>query len=113
MNANERAQRIRYKLRKNGAGRVRLSVFKSLKHISIQAIDDTQGITLASATTNSKEFTNPKANKKERAAWVGESIAKKLLAKKIKDVYLDRGANAYHGAIKLLAEAARSSGLNF
>ena len=111
--ADRRAQRVRFKLRATAGERLRLSVFKSLQHIHVQVIDDVKGITVASASTNSKDCKLDKATKTQKAEWVGKEIAKKLIDKKIKLVYLDRGARAYHGAIKALADAARSSGLSF
>ena len=113
MDANKRAQRIRFKLRSNAGGRLRISVFKSLKHVHVQVIDDVNGVTVASASTNSKDFTLPKATKTQKAEWAGKEIAKKLMEKKLNAVYLDRGPYAYHGALKALAQAARSCGLNF
>ncbi len=113
MNANKRAQRTRFKLRSNAGERMRLSVFKSLQHIHVQAIDDAKGITVASASTNSKDYTLGKATRVQKAEWVGKEIAKKLVEKKIEVVYLDRGPYAYHGAIKAFADAARNGGLSF
>lgn len=113
MNAKLRAQRVRFKLRQNSNGRVRLSIFKSLRHLHVQAIDDTKHATLASATTNSKDFSLKNAKRNEKAKWVGETIAKKLLKINVKQIYLDRGSYAYAGVIKVLADAARAGGLDF
>jgi len=113
MNANKRANRIRFGLKSKAGGRIRLSVFRSLQHISVQAIDDAKGNTIAQASTNFKDFPLKTAKSMEKAQWVGQEIAKKLLAAKITDVYLDRGSYAYHGKIKALADAAREQGLNF
>jgi len=115
---NKRADRVRFKLRSSakksaGSGRMRLSIFKSLRHIHVQAIDDTKRITVASATTNCKAFDVKKATRAQQAEWAGKAIAKRLLEKKIKAVYLDRGPYAYHGTIKVFADAARSTGLDF
>lgn len=112
-NCARRAARVRYKLRQNSEDRLRLSVFRSLQHMHVQAIDDVKGITVASATTNSKDCKLGKASKTEKAKWVGAEIAKKLNEKKVKLVYLDRGSYAYHGAVKALADAAREAGLSF
>lgn len=113
MNAKKRAQRVRFKLRSCANNRLRLSVFKSLKHFSVQAIDDVNGVTKACVSTNSKACELKGASRKEKADWVGKEIARKLLAENISQVYLDRGARAYHGIIKAFAESARMSGLNF
>jgi len=93
------------------AGRPRLSVFRSLKHIYAQVIDDSQGRTLASASSHEKESKGG-ANQKA-AAMVGEKIAKAALQAGIKKVVFDRGARIYHGRIKAVAEAARQAGLEF
>jgi large subunit ribosomal protein L18 len=113
MNSRERAQRIRYKLKINSDGeRVRLSVFRSLQHISVQAIDDKKGCTIAHASTNLKDFA-AKGTATDKAKAVGKEIGEKLLKMQVKDVYFDRGKFAYHGNIKALADAAREAGLNF
>ena len=95
--------------------RPRLNVFRSLKHIYAQAIEDATGKTLVSASTLSPEL---KGNLRytgnvEAAKKVGELIAKKCLGKGIQQVVFDRNGNLYHGRVKALAEAARSSGLIF
>lgn len=114
MNAKERAKRVRFKLKSSANNsRIRLSVFRSLLHISVQAIDDSKGCTIAQASTNFKDFPLKDARAMEKAQWVGKEIANKLLGMKIKDVYLDRGAYSYHGKIKALADAAREAGLDF
>lgn len=89
----------------------RLVVFRSLKHISAQLIDDATGRTLASATdTEVKKMTGTKT---VRAASVGTLVAEKAKAQKITKVVFDRGGFKYHGRIKSLAEAARTGGLQF
>jgi len=95
--------------------RPRLNVFRSLRHIYAQAIVDTEGRTLASASTLSPEL---KGNLRysgnvEAAKKVGELIAKKCLEKGIKKVVFDRNGYLYHGRVKALAEAARMNGLIF
>ena len=97
------------------AERPRLNVFRSLKHIYAQAVVDTIGKTLASASTLSPEL---RGNLKhtgnvEAAKKVGELIAKKCLEKGIQKVVFDRNGYLYHGRVKALAEAARTNGLNF
>ncbi len=113
MNSKQRAQRVRYKLRSVNNGRIRLSVFKSLQHIYVQAIDDSKHTTLASYSTIAKDFSGSQVQKKEQAKIIGQTIAKKLIDLNIKNVYLDRGHYSYSGLIKELADAARESGLNF
>jgi large subunit ribosomal protein L18 len=113
MNSKHRAQRVRYKLRSCSNGRIRLSVFKSIKHIYVQAIDDSKQITLASASSNDKDFDKNAIGRKSQAMLVGKIIAEKLLKANVKDVYLDRGRYAYGGVIASLAQAARDNGLNF
>ena len=79
----------------------------------IQVIDDAKGITLASASTIEKDLVKAKSVKKELAELVGKKIAERSIAKGIKDVAFDKGRYKYHGLIKILAESARSEGLNF
>lgn len=93
------------------ADRPRLSVFISNKHITAQVIDDEKGKTLAYASTVSAK--SAKGSMKERAAWVGEEIAKKAKAAKVKKVVFDRGSHVYHGRVAALADAARNAGLEF
>jgi large subunit ribosomal protein L18 len=95
--------------------RPRLNVFRSLKHIYAQAIEDTTGKTLASASTLSSELKGSLRYRGnvEAAKKVGELIAKKCLEKGIQKVVFDRSGYLYHGRIKALAEAARAGGLIF
>lgn len=95
--------------------RPRLSVYKSLNHIYAQVIDDTKGITLASASTLSPEIREEVGGRKNTTAAqvVGRLIARKALAQGIKKVVFDRGGNMYHGRIAALADAAREQGLDF
>ena len=89
--------------------RPRLSVFRSLKHIHAQIVDDASGKTLAAASSlKQKNGGNIKA-----AEEVGKQIAEKALAQKIVKVVFDRGSCPYHGRVKGLAEAARKGGLDF
>ncbi len=95
--------------------RPRLSVFRSSRHIYAQIIDDSAGITLASASTKSKSLKGSlaKTGNIKAAAAVGEAIAKEALGVGIKCVCFDRGSYKYHGRCKALAEAARKAGLVF
>jgi large subunit ribosomal protein L18 len=87
----------------------RLSVYKSNKHISAQLIDDENGVTLAGV--HSREVKGK--NMMERATLIGESIAEKAKAKKIKTVVFDRGGFIYTGNVKAVADGARKGGLEF
>ena len=95
--------------------RPRLNVFRSLKHIYAQAIEDSTGKTLASASTLSSELKESvrSPGNVEAAKKVGELIAKRCLEKGIQKVVFDRSGYLYHGRIKALADAARASGLIF
>ena len=90
----------------------RLNVFRSLKHIYAQLIDDEKGVTLASASTVEKDFEEYGGNK-TAAHKVGELIAKRAADKKITTVVFDRGGYIYHGRVQELAEGAREGGLKF
>lgn len=91
--------------------RPRLAVFRSLKHISAQIIDDTTGTTLASASSLEKAL-GARGNV-EGARQIGAAIAKRALEKGIKQVVFDRGGVKYHGRVASLAEGAREAGLEF
>lgn len=108
-----RARRVRYALRNRGAGRIRLSVFRSGKHIYAQLIDDAQGVTLAAASTLDKDVKLKSTSTVEAAKTVGELIAKRAQNVNIKEVVFDRGGYLYHGRVKALADAARENGLSF
>ena len=107
--------RIRQAAKIAGTGRLRLSVFRSNKHIYAQVIDDEVGHTLVSACTLEKEICGAGKNggNKEAAAKVGKVLAERALAKGIKQVAFDRGPYKYHGRVAALAEAAREAGLEF
>jgi large subunit ribosomal protein L18 len=91
--------------------RPRLSVFISNKHITAQVIDDTAHKTLAYVSTVGTKAA--KGSMTERAAWVGEEIAKKAKTAKVTTVTFDRGSHMYHGRVAALADAARKAGLEF
>jgi large subunit ribosomal protein L18 len=95
--------------------RPRLAVFRSHHHIYAQLIDDTNGRTLTSSSTLSKELNESLESTSNQAAalLVGENLAKKALEKEISLVVFDRGNRPYHGRIKKLAEGARNKGLIF
>ena len=109
---DKRTIRVRSKLKKV-TSRKRLSVFRSNNHIYAQVIDDTRGMTLASASTIEKDFVKKQINRKELAEMVGTKIAERTIAKGIKEVVFDKGKYKYHGLIKILADSAREQGLNF
>ncbi len=111
-------QRRHFRVRKKIVGtplRPRLSVFRSLKHIYAQIIDDSTGSTLVSASNLSPEIVNrtKQKTKVEKAGLVGSLVAQKALRKGIKQVVFDRGGYKYHGRVKALAESARQAGLEF
>jgi large subunit ribosomal protein L18 len=110
----KRKKRIRKKVSGNPE-RPRLSVFRSAKHIYAQVIDDTRGVTLATAGTLSKDVKpqTGEANKTDEAKLVGQAIAKACKDKGITKVVFDRSGYIYHGRIKALADAAREAGLDF
>ncbi len=109
---DKRTKRVRSKLKKVSS-RKRLSVFRSNNHIYAQVIDDAKGLTLASASTVEKNIVKKENNRKELAEIVGKKIAERTIAIGIKDVAFDKGKYKYHGLIKILADAARTEGLNF
>lgn len=110
---DRRKQRARSAIRKKSGGRVRLSVFRSGKHIYAQLIDDSKGITLASASTNEKETRAKNGATVAAAKDVGKRIAERAKTAKVTEVVFDRGGYIYHGRVKALAEAAREAGLSF
>ena len=112
---DRRAQRVRTKLRQVGAGKPRLSVARSAKHISVQLIDDAKGVTLASASTLEKDFKGAAKDggKTGAAATVGKLIADRAKKAGVTDVVFDRGGYIFHGRVKALADAAREGGLKF
>ena len=95
--------------------RPRLNVFRSLKQMYVQIIDDSQGHTLVAASTQDTELRDEikGLNKTAQAKLVGGLLAKRALAKGIKQVVFDRGGYLYHGRVKALAEASREGGLEF
>ncbi|SNR85133.1 50S ribosomal protein L18 [Desulfurobacterium atlanticum] len=118
MTRKERILRKHRRVRKKVFGtseRPRLAVYKSLKHMHAQIIDDTKGITLVSASTVEKEIKEKVKGltKTEAAKVVGQVIAERAKEKGIKAVVFDRGGFIYHGRIKAVAEGAREGGLEF
>jgi large subunit ribosomal protein L18 len=107
-------RRIRGKI-SGSAVRPRLSVYKSLKHIYVQIIDDEKGVTIQAISTKSPEIAASAKGKPgvEKAAIVGKSIGQKAKEAGIEKVVFDRSGYRYHGKIKALADAAREAGLQF
>jgi large subunit ribosomal protein L18 len=105
---------VRKKIR-GTAERPRLNVFRSLKNIYVQVIDDTTGTTLVAASTLDGAIKGKIANggNKDAAKEVGKLIGQKAIEKGIKKVVFDRGGYLYHGRVKELAEGAREAGLEF
>ncbi len=105
--------RVRRKL-SGTAERPRIAVFRSLKHIYVQAIDDREGRTIASASSLDKEIAaDVKGSNVDSAKAVGSLIAERIKAHGIESAVFDRGGYPYHGKIKALADAAREKGLKF
>lgn len=106
------------RIRKRVSGtqeRPRLAVHFSGKNIYAQVIDDTTGVTLASANTTEADFKSEKATRANAATAVkiGKMVAERAKAKNIAKIVFDRGGFLYHGKVKALADAARESGLEF
>ncbi len=110
-----RRERTRFKLRQAAQGRLRLSVFRSSRHIYAQIIDDKAGRTLTAASTLDAELKPALKSGADAAAAsaVGKLLAERAKAAGIARVVFDRGAYLYHGRIKALADAAREGGLDF
>jgi large subunit ribosomal protein L18 len=109
----KRRLRVRNKLKAMANGRARLSVHRSSKNISVQLIDDVNGVTLAAASTLEKDLGFVGKNNVEAATKVGATIAERAKQAGIEACYFDRGGFLFHGKIKALADAAREGGLKF
>jgi len=109
----KRQLRNRKKLKTVNVDRLRIYVFKSLKNISAQIIDDKTKKTIVSASSIEKDIRKNKNKKAETSNLLGEILAKRAIEKKIKKVYFDRGKNRYHGRIKAFADSLRKNGLEF
>jgi large subunit ribosomal protein L18 len=109
----KRKQRIKKKI--GGGERLRLSVFRSSKHIYAQIIDDSQGLTLAAASSLSGELKGELGGlkKTEAAKAVGKLLAAKAKAKGIDKLVFDRNGFLYHGRVKAVADSCRENGLEF
>jgi large subunit ribosomal protein L18 len=117
----DRRQRIKYRIRARVRGneaRPRLTVFRSVTHISVQAVDDMSGKTIASASTVEPTVKGTmgkeaKGGNIAGAKVIGKTIAERLIEKGVKRVVFDRNGFLYHGRIKAVADAAREAGLEF
>ena len=109
----KRRLRVRNKLRKRNPGGMRLSVHRSNKNISVQLIDDVNGVTLASASSSEKSLGVVNQNNIDAATKVGAAIAERAKKANVTEVYFDRGGFLFHGKVKALAEAAREGGMKF
>ncbi|HKI97127.1 MAG TPA: 50S ribosomal protein L18 [bacterium] len=119
MSRLERRKRRQYRIRKvikGNAERPRLSVFRSAKHIYVQAVDDLAGQTVAAASTCEKELRESiqgSTGNKVAATVVGKAIAERLKQRGVSAVVFDRGGNRYMGRVQALADGAREAGLKF
>ncbi len=111
----KRTKRSRYTLREKAHGRIRLSVFRSGKHIYAQIIDDKAHATLAAASSVEVEMRSKLKTGADKSAAkaVGLLVAERAIKAGVKEVVFDRGPYIYHGRVKELAEAAREGGLSF
>jgi len=102
--------RLRKKI-EGTASRPRLVVTRSARHVFVQVVDDSKGITVASASTMEKEFRALGANKTEKAKKIGELVAKRAKDAGVSEVVFDRGGNKYAGRVAAIADGAREGGL--
>ena len=109
----KRRMRVRNKIKATSHGRLRLSVHRSNKNISVQLIDDAKGVTIASASSLEKDLGVVGRNNVEAAAKIGSAIAERAKNAGVEECYFDRGGFLFHGKIKALADAAREGGLKF
>ena len=115
----DRRQKIKFKIRKHIKGtaeKPRLVVFRSLNHIYTQLVDDVQGKTLLSISSNAKEIADKLSGEKGKIAkskLIGKFTAEKAISQNINSVVFDRNGYLYHGRVKAVADGARESGLKF
>ncbi len=110
---DRRRRRVRTTLRSRGAGKPRLSVHRSGRHIYAQVIDDAAGMTVASASSLDKDLKGKTGATKDSATAVGKAVAERAKKAGVSQVVFDRGGFLFHGRVKALADAARESGLEF
>ncbi len=109
----KRRMRVRNKIKATSHGRLRLSVHRSSKNISVQLIDDVKGVTIASASSLEKDLGVVGKNNVEASTKIGAAIAERAKKAGVEECYFDRGGFLFHGKIKALADAAREGGLKF
>ncbi len=110
------SKRRHVRVRKKVSGtpaRPRLVVTRSARHVVAQIVDDTQGVTLASASTMEADLRGASSDKSAKARQVGQLVAERAKKAGIDAVVFDRGGNKYHGRVAALAEGAREAGLTF
>ena len=113
-NEARKARHARIRNKVSGTSELpRLCVFRSLKNISVQIIDDEKSVTLVSASSLDKDLNIKNGGNIEASKLVGALVAKKAKKAKIEKVVFDRGGYLYHGRVKALADAARENGLEF
>jgi large subunit ribosomal protein L18 len=112
---DRRKRRVRADIKRDAGGKPRLSVHRSSRHIYAQLIDDTQGRTLAAASSLEKEMKGKLKTgaDKAAAAEVGKLLAARAAGAGVSEIVFDRGAYKYHGRVKALADGAREGGLKF
>ena len=109
----KRRLRNRKKLKKINSNKYRVTISKSINHLSAQIIDDINRKTLVSASSIEKDIKSKKLKKMEKSNFIGEILAKRAKEKNISEVYFDRGEHKYHGRVKTFAETLRKNGLKF
>ena len=110
---DRRRRRVRTSLRARAAGKPRLSVHRSGRHIYAQVIDDESGKTIASASTLDKDLKGKTGATRDSATNVGKTLAERAKKAGVSKVVFDRGGFLFHGRVKALADAARDGGLEF
>lgn len=113
--SERRRTRVRFSIKKKAAGRLRLSVFRSSKHIYAQVINDDEGRTVAAASSLDADLKGQLKTgaDSDAAVAVGKLVASRALAAGVTEVVFDRGSYVYHGRVKALADGAREGGLSF
>ncbi len=109
----KRRLRNRKKLKKINSSKYRVTISKSINHLSAQIIDDIKRKTLVSASSIEKDIKSKKLKKMEKSNFIGEILAKRAKEKNISEVFFDRGEHKYHGRVKTFAETLRKNGLKF
>ena len=110
---DRRRRRVRSALRTRSAGKPRLSVHRSGRHIYAQVIDDLAGKTIAAASSLDKDLKGKTGATRQGAAAVGRALAERAKKAGVSSVVFDRGGFLFHGRVKALADAAREGGLEF